>query len=77
MTNVADSAPLSGQETQPPARTSIRALVAQTEIDLRLFGMLIAFIVILLTFHVISGGKLIAPTNMITMAVQACATARG
>ncbi|HET7830470.1 MAG TPA: hypothetical protein VFL03_12990 [Candidatus Limnocylindrales bacterium] len=75
MTNVADSAPLSGQETQPPARTSIRALVAQTEIDLRLFGMLIAFIVILLTFHVISGGKLIAPTNMITMAVQACGIA--
>jgi D-xylose transport system permease protein len=75
VTNVADSAPLSGQETQPPARTSIRALVAQTEIDLRLFGMLIAFIVILLTFHVISGGKLIAPTNMITMAVQACGIA--
>ena len=75
MTNVADSAPLSGQETQPPARTSLRGLVAQTEIDLRLFGMLIAFIVILLTFHAISGGKLIAPTNMITMAVQACGIA--
>ena len=75
MTNVADSAPLSGQEAQPPARTSLRGLVAQTEIDLRLFGMLIAFIVILLTFHAISGGKLIAPTNMITMAVQACGIA--
>jgi D-xylose transport system permease protein len=75
VTNVADSAPVSGQEIQPPARTSIRGLVAQTEIDLRLFGMLIAFIVILLTFHVISGGKLIAPTNMITMAVQACGIA--
>jgi D-xylose transport system permease protein len=46
-------------------------MIAQTEIDLRLFGMLVAFIIILVTFHVISGGKLISPTNMITMAVQA------
>ncbi|HEX5826895.1 MAG TPA: hypothetical protein VFY23_05190 [Candidatus Limnocylindrales bacterium] len=71
MTNVADAAPASGQQVQPPARTSVRGLLAQTEIDLRLFGMLVAFVVILLTFHVLSGGKLIAPTNMITMAVQA------
>jgi D-xylose transport system permease protein len=33
--------------------------------------MLIALIVILLTFHVLSGGKLISPTNMVTMAIQA------
>ena len=58
-------------QTQPPARTSIRGLFAQTEIDLRLFGMLVALVVILLTFHVLSGGKLISPTNMVTMAVQA------
>ncbi len=74
MTNVADAAPVSGQ-VSPPARTSVRGLFAQTEIDLRLFGMLIAFIVILLTFHVISGGKLISPTNMTTMAVQAAGIA--
>jgi D-xylose transport system permease protein len=70
VTNVADAAPVPGQQVQPP-RTSIRGLLAQTEIDLRLFGMFVAFIVILLTFHVISGGKLINPTNMTTMAVQA------
>jgi D-xylose transport system permease protein len=70
VTNVADAAPVSGQ-VEPPARTSIRGLIAQTEIDLRLFGMVVAFIVILLTFHVLSGGKLIQPTNMLTMAVQA------
>jgi D-xylose transport system permease protein len=46
-------------------------LIAQTEIDLRLFGMLVAFILILVTFHILSGGELIATTNMITMAVQA------
>jgi D-xylose transport system permease protein len=74
VTNVADAAPVSGQ-VQPPVRTSMRGLFAQTEIDLRLFGMLVAFVVILLTFHVISGGKLISPTNMTTMAVQAAGIA--
>ena len=70
MTNVAGTTPVPGQ-AQPPARTSIRGLFAQTEIDLRLFGMLVALVVILLTFHVLSGGKLIPPTNMVTMAIQA------
>jgi len=70
--NVADVAPVPGQtQAQPPAGTSIRALFAQTEIDLRLFGMLVALVVILVTFHILSGGKLIQPTNMVTMSVQA------
>ena len=48
MANVADAAPVPGQtQAQPPARTSIRGLFAQTEIDLRLFGMLVALVVIL------------------------------
>jgi D-xylose transport system permease protein len=72
--NVADVQPVSGP-AEPPVRTSIRSLLAQTEIDLRLFGMLLAFILILLTFNVISGGKLVQPTNMITMAVQAAGIA--
>jgi D-xylose transport system permease protein len=67
--------PVVGQQVQPPTRRSIRGLLAQTEIDLRLFGMLVAFVAILLAFHVISGGKLINPTNMITMAVQATGVA--
>ena len=76
MANVADAAPVPGQtQAQPPARTSIRGLFAQTEIDLRLFGMLVALVVILLTFNILSGGKLIQPTNMITMAVQAAGIA--
>jgi D-xylose transport system permease protein len=50
-------------------------MFAQTEIDLRLFGMLVALIAILVTFHILSGGKLIQPTNMVTMAVQAAGIA--
>jgi D-xylose transport system permease protein len=74
--NALDAAPVSGQtQARPPAGTSVRALFAQTEIDLRLFGMVIALAVILIVFNVMSGGKLIQPTNMITMAVQACGIA--
>jgi D-xylose transport system permease protein len=70
VTNVADATPVPGQ-AQPPARTSLRGLLAQTEIDLRLFGMLIAFLAILLTFNIISGGKFFSSNNMVTLAVQA------
>jgi len=69
---VADATPVSGQaQQQQPSRPSIRGLIAQTEIDVRLFGMLVALVAILLMFNALSGGKLIAPTNMFTMAVQA------
>jgi D-xylose transport system permease protein len=71
---VADATPVSGQ-AQPPARTSLRGLLAQTEVDLRLFGMLAALAAILLTFNVLSGGKFFQPTNMITLAVQASGVA--
>jgi len=63
------------QPTTPPPRASLRTLFAATEIDVRLFGMLIALIAILLGFHVLSGGRLISPANMVTLAVQASGVA--
>jgi D-xylose transport system permease protein len=74
VTNVADAAQASSQ-TEPPARPSFRGMLAQTEIDLRLFGMLVALAAILLTFQILSGGKFFQPTNMITLAVQASGVA--
>ena len=74
MTNVTDAAPASGQ-VQPSGRASLRGLIAQTEIDLRLFGMLVALAAILLTFNILSDGKLFQPTNMMTLAVQATGVA--
>jgi D-xylose transport system permease protein len=74
VTNVADATPKSGQ-VPPPARASLRSLIAQTEIDLRLFGMLVALAAILLTFNVLSEGKFFQPTNMVTLAVQATGVA--
>ena len=74
MTNMADATPVSAK-AQPPGRRSIRGLIAQTEIDLRLFGMLVALGAILLIFNILSGGKFFAPTNMVTLAVQASGVA--
>jgi D-xylose transport system permease protein len=50
-------------------------MLAATEIDLRLFGMLVALAVILLGFHIQSGGKFLQPANMVTLAVQASGVA--
>jgi len=74
VTNVADATPVPGK-VEPPARTSLRGLFAQTEIDLRLFGMLVALAAILLTFNILNDGKFFQPTNMVTLAVQATGVA--
>jgi D-xylose transport system permease protein len=69
VSNVAEAVPASGQ-AQPP-RTSVRGLLTQTEIDVRLFGMLVVLAGILAGFNILSGGKFFQPTNMVTLAVQA------
>jgi D-xylose transport system permease protein len=68
------AAPVPSQ-IEPPARTTIRGLIAQTEIDLRTFGMLVALGLVLFMFQVLSGGTFIRPTNMVTLAVQAAGVA--
>src|SRR6187455_821554 len=70
MADVAAPAPAPAQ-TQPVSGTSLRRLLGATEIDLRLFGMLLALIGILVGFHIMSGGTFIRPANMVTLAVQA------
>jgi D-xylose transport system permease protein len=72
MAEAAGTAP--GQAQTAPGGSLRRALSA-TEVDLRLFGMLVALGAILLVFHIMSGGKLIQPANMVTLAVQASAVA--
>jgi len=70
MADVAAPTPAPAQ-TQPVSGTSLRRLLGATEIDLRLFGMLLALIGILVGFHIMSGGTFIRPANMVTLAVQA------
>jgi len=74
VTHLADAAKAPPTAEQSPL-ASLRRLVAATEIDLRLFGMLVALAVILLAFNVLSGGKFLRPVNMVTLAVQATTVA--
>lgn len=71
MANVADTAPTPGQSAGPAGLARLRAAFASTEIDLRLFGMLVALGVILLAFNLLTDGRFFRPANMVTLAVQA------
>jgi D-xylose transport system permease protein len=73
VTNLTGAAPVPSQ-TEPSLRSTIRGLIAQTEIDLRTFGMLLALGLVLLLFQ-IRDGTFIRPTNMVTLAVQAAGVA--
>ena len=58
-------------ETRTSRIEPLRRLAGATEIDLRLFGMLVALAAILIGFHIQSGGRFIQPANLITLSVQA------
>jgi D-xylose transport system permease protein len=51
-------------------RPSIRDLIASTEIDVRLFGMVVALIAILVGFELAEPERLITPDNLVTLSVQ-------
>ena len=70
MTNVAEPASVSDESRRPGRRFSPRGLLAATEVDLRLFGMLVALAVILIAFQVLRPG-FFSPANMVTLLVQA------
>jgi D-xylose transport system permease protein len=74
VTNVA-GAGLASEGRQPSLSVRFRRLLAQTEIDLRVFGMLIALAVILIGFNILSDGKFFRPTNMVTLAIQGTSVA--
>ncbi len=72
MTEAVGSAPdqLAGRP-----RTSIADLVRLTEIDLRLFGMVVALAAILIGFGITTGGRFLEPVNLLTLSVQAASVA--
>ena len=50
-------------------------LVRATEIDVRLFGMVVALVAIILGFAAITDGRFLQPINLLTMSVQATSVA--
>ncbi len=72
MTDLAGTAP---EPTRGGGGLSVRGMIAATEIDLRLFGMLIALIAILIGFGWYTGGKILQPVSIVTMSVQTAVVA--
>jgi D-xylose transport system permease protein len=54
---------------------SIGTYIRATEIDLRLFGMVVALIAILAGFGLLTGGRILSPSSLTTMSVQFATTA--
>ena len=73
MTDVAGTAPdqVAGQK----GGRSIGDLIRATEIDLRLFGMVLALALILIGFGIATGGQFLEPVNLLTLSVQAASVA--
>lgn len=70
MANVADTAPAADRSRAATGRSRLRGLLSATEIDVRLFGMLVALAAILLGFQILDDGFFSAG-NMVTLVVQA------
>src|SRR5262249_35791868 len=54
---------------------SWRSAVASTEVDTRLFGMVIALLAIWIAFHILSGGAFLTARNLWNLSVQSTSIA--
>lgn len=63
------------QQAESRERPSIRDLISATEIDLRLFGMVVALLVILAVFELADPRRFLSPDNLITLSVQTATVA--
>src|SRR6188472_1541297 len=72
MADAAEALPAGPTAEKPVQELSgIRAL----EIDLRVFGMVAALILIVLGFGVLTGGRFLSPVNLLNLTVQAVSVA--
>jgi D-xylose transport system permease protein len=60
---------------KPSTRSTWRGLVASTEVDFRLFGMVVALAVIWVGFDVLSGGDFLTARNLWNLSVQSASIA--
>jgi len=72
MTELAGTAPAS---VEGGGRPSFREMIAATEIDMRLLGMVAALAAILIGFGLLTGGQILEPVNMVTISVQTASVA--
>ena len=59
----------------PSTRSRLRGLVASTEVDTRMFGMVVALVAIWLGFNILSGGDFLTARNLWNLSVQSVSIA--
>ena len=64
-----------GMSSTPQPGRSWRAALTSTEIDTRLFGLLIALLAIWIAFHVLSHGAFLTARNLWNLSVQSTSIA--
>ena len=74
MTDVAGATHGAGEFPEPGSRARIGKLIQATEIDLRLFGMVLALVVIWIGLG-LANPTILQPVNFLTFSVQAASTA--
>jgi D-xylose transport system permease protein len=72
---MAEAAIAPSEPVEPAARRGLLDYVRQTEIDLRLFGMVIALAVILVLIELADSKNFLQPLNLLNLAVQAAPVA--
>src|SRR3990170_1511947 len=79
MTDVSSAVPTTDSPDTPPAQVQVVAAPARglraLEIDLRLFGMVVALAAILIGFGIVTEGRFIQPVNIVNLAVQSVSVA--
>jgi D-xylose transport system permease protein len=76
MAELAETAPgqvAGGQTAQ--GRTSLGGLIRATEINLRVFGMVLALLAINLGFGLLTNGRFLAPENIVALSIQSATIA--
>src|SRR3970040_454394 len=71
MTRLSTARPAQDEVEKGPRRGFLKAL----EIDLRVFGMVVALVLILVGFGMATDGRFLQPVNMVNLAVQSVSVA--
>ena len=72
---MAEVSPALPQNAEGRRRPSIRELIQDTEVDVRLFGMVLALIAILVGFELADNRRFLSPDNLVTLSVQTATVA--
>ncbi len=70
-----DTVPNAAPSTRPAPTAPKRSFLSQLELDLRLLGMIGAFIIVCVVFNVLTDGRFLTPRNIFNLSIQTVSVA--